>query len=604
MTAATIPGLDQAPTTHQGLLDWVREIAELTTPERVVWCDGSDDQWRRLTTRLVKAGTFVRLRQKPNSFWCASDPSDVARAENGTFICSEQESDAGPTNNWMAPPAMKTILTELYQGCMRGRTMYVIPFCMGPLSAQNPMLGVEITDSAYVVVSMHIMTRMGTRALARFGQDAEFVRCLHSLGAPLEPGQPDVPWPCNDIKYLSHFPETREIWSYGSGYGSNAMLGKECFSLRIASVIARDEGWLAEHMLILKLTSPHNIVHYVAAAFPSTCDKTDLAMLEPTIPGWTVQTLGDDIAWLRFGADGRLYAVNPECGFFGVAPGTGPSTNPVAMHTLAQGNALFTNTGLTDDGDVWWEGMAAPPEHLTAWTGRDWWPDSHDAAAHPNARYTTPITQCPTLAPEWDDPAGVPISAMIFGGRRSSTVPLVTHARDWQHGVFLAATLASETTATAFGGSVGTLRRDPMAMRPFLGYHLGDYLRHWLDLGTRADPALLPEIFLVNWFRRGDDGRLFWPGHGENARVLKWIIERVEGTATATDTPIGWVPTIAALDTPSEDLRAALAVDHDEWRTELPLIAEWFTTIGTALPVELRGELNKLTHRITQPSER
>lgn len=602
MTTATIPGLDQAPTSHQELVGWVREMAELTTPERVMWCDGSDDEWRRLTTALVKAGTFVRLRQKPNSFWCASDPTDVARVEERTFICSEHQTDAGPTSNWTAPDEMKTTLTGLYRGCMRGRAMYVIPFCMGPLAAENPMLGVEITDSAYVVVSMHIMTRMGTPALARFGEDADFVRCLHSVGAPLEPGQTDVPWPCNQTKYISHFPQSREIWSYGSGYGGNAMLGKKCYALRIASVIARDEGWLAEHMLILKLTSPQNRVHYVAAAFPSSCGKTNLAMLEPTIPGWTAETLGDDIAWMRFGEDGRLYAVNPELGFFGVAPGTDWHTNPNAMRTLERGNTLFTNVALTDDGDIWWEGMGNPPQHLTSWTQQDWWPGSDEPAAHPNARYCTPITQCPTLAPEWDDPQGVPISAIFFGGRRASTVPLVTQARDWQHGVFLGATLSSETTAAA-AGAVGVARRDPMAMRPFLGYHLADYLRHWIDTGTRADPALLPEIFLVNWFRRGPDGRFLWPGYGENSRVLKWAIERIDGATTAFDTPIGWVPTAAALDldgldTPTEDIQAALAVDRDDWRAELPHLRDWFATIGDTLPTALRDELDALTRRL------
>ena len=609
MTAAATPGLDQAPTAHRGLLGWVREVAELTAPERVVWCDGSDDEWRRLTTELVKAGTFVRLRQKPNSFWCASDPSDVARVEDGTFVCSEDERDAGPTNNWMAPAQMKRRMTGLYRGCMRGRTMYVIPFCMGPLDAEQPALGVQITDSAYVVVSMHIMTRMGTKALARFGPGAAFVRCLHSVGVPRQADEPDVPWPCNETKYIAHFPRTWEIWSFGSGYGGNALLGKKCYALRIASVMARDEGWLAEHMLILKITTPRNTVHYVVAAFPSSCGKTNLAMLTPTIPGWTVQTLGDDIAWMRFGADGRLYAVNPEAGFFGVAPGTGWDTNPNAMLTLDKGNTIFTNVALTDDGDVWWEGMGTPFGHLTSWRNQDWWPDADgEPAAHPNARYTTPITQCPILAPEWDDPNGVPISAIFFGGRRATTIPLVAQARDWRHGTFLGAILSSETTAAA-AGEVGVVRRDPMAMRPFLGYHLGDYLQHWLDVGTGADQAKLPEIFYVNRFRRDADGQFLWPGSSANAHILKWAIDRVEGTGLAFDTPIGWVPTAAALDldgldTPHEQVNAALVVDPDEWRAELPRIQEWFTTIGDRLPVGLRQELNQLTNRLTQPSDR
>jgi phosphoenolpyruvate carboxykinase (GTP) len=610
MTATTtVPGLDDAPTEHPRLLAWVREVAALTTPDRVVWCDGSAQEWTRLTDELVEAGTLVRLNdeRKPNSFWARTDPTDVARVEERTFICSVDEADAGPTNNWMEPGEMKAVMTGLYTGCMRGRTMYVIPFCMGPLTAEEPMFGVEITDSAYVVVSMHIMTRMGTAVLDRMGADADFVPALHSIGAPLEPGQVDVPWPCSDTKYISHFPETREIWSFGSGYGGNSLLGKKCYSLRIASAIGRDEGWMAEHMLILKLTSPEGKVHYIAGAFPSACGKTNLAMLEPTIDGWQVETLGDDIAWMRFGSDGRLYAVNPEYGLFGVAPGTDWKTNPNAMRTLARGNSLFTNVALTDDGDIWWEGMGEPPAHLTDWKGRDWTPDSDEPSSHPNSRFCTPITQCPILAPEYEDPDGVPISAILFGGRRKTTVPLVTESRDWVHGVYMGATLSSETTAAA-AGAVGVVRRDPMAMLPFIGYHAGDYFRHWIEMGKGAgqgagDPSKLPRIFYVNWFRRGEDGRFLWPGFGENSRVLKWIVERLEGAGEATETPIGFVPTPEALeldglDTPIEDIRTALRVDPDEWREEIPQIVEWFQTFGEKLPGVLWAELDALRARL------
>ncbi len=606
MTAVAIPGVDNAPTTHGRLLSWVREVAELTTPDRVVWVDGSEEEWTRLTDELVAAGTFTRLKKKPNSFWAASDPDDVARVEQRTFICSVDPDDAGPTNNWMDPAEMKARMTELYRGSMRGRTMYVIPFCMGPLTAEKPMLGLQLTDSAYVVVSMKIMTRMGARALEQFiapdGTERDFVPALHSVGAPLEPGQEDVPWPCNEEKYISQFPETREIWSYGSGYGGNALLGKKCYSLRIASVQGRDEGWLAEHMLILKLISPENKVYYVAAAFPSACGKTNLAMLEPTIPGWKVETLGDDIAWMRFGEDGRLYAVNPEAGFFGVAPGTDYHTNPNAMRTIEKGNSIFTNVALTDDGDIWWEGMGEPPAHLTSWKKQDWTPDSDELSSHPNSRYCTPMAQCPILAPEWDDPKGVPISAIFFGGRRADTIPLVTESRDWQHGTFMGATLSSETTAAA-KGKVGVVRRDPMAMLPFIGYHAGDYFQHWIDTGKRADSDKLPKIFYVNWFRRGEDKKFLWPGFGENSRVLKWAIERIEGKAAAQETPIGYVPTaddldLSGLDTPHEDIEAALRFDADEWRAEIPLIEEWFAKIGDKLPTLLRAELDALKTRL------
>ncbi len=596
------------PTSHPRLLAWVTEVAALTTPEQIVWCDGSAEEWQRLTNQLVDGGTLVRLNEakKPNSFLARTDASDVARVEDRTFICSLDETDAGPTNNWRAPGELKQLLTDLYRGCMAGRTMYVIPFCMGPLDAEEPKFGVEVTDSAYVAASMKIMTRMGTPVLDVMGTDADFVPALHSVGAPLAPGQADVGWPCSDTKYIAHFPETREIWSYGSGYGGNSLLGKKCYSLRIASVMARDEGWLAEHMLILKLTNPAGNVYYIAAAFPSSCGKTNLAMLEPTIDGWTVETLGDDIAWMRFGDDGRLYAINPEYGFFGVAPGTDYTTNPNAMRTLDKGNSLFTNVAYTDDGDVWWEGMATPPGHLTDWLGRDWTSGTAAPSAHPNSRFCTPITQCPILAPEYDDPRGVPISAMLFGGRRKTTIPLVVQARDWNHGVFMGATLSSETTAAAVG-QVGVVRRDPMAMLPFIGYHAGDYLRHWTTIGKHsANPDLLPSIFQVNWFRRGSDGRFLWPGYGENSRVLKWVIERLEGTADAVDTPIGYVPAPGAIDTsglelPPADLAAALRVDPAEWTQEIPQITEWFATFGDRIPATLWAELDTLKARLVSP---
>jgi len=591
---------------HSKLQSWVEEVAALTKPDQIYWCDGSVEEWKRLTDDLVDAGTFVRLDEskKPNSFWCASDPSDVARVEDRTFICSREESDAGPTNNWMAPDEMKSIMTDLYDGAMRGRTMYVIPFVMGHLEADSPKFGVEITDSPYVVVSMRVMARMGRPVLDKMEQtDASFVPCLHSVGAPLADGDTDVPWPCNDTKYIVHFPEERTIWSYGSGYGGNSLLGKKCYALRIASAMAHDEGWLAEHMLILKLTSPAGVVKYVAAAFPSACGKTNLAMITPTIEGWKAETLGDDIAWMHFGADGRLYAVNPEDGFFGVAPGTGHETNPNAMQTVEKGNSVFTNVALTDDGDVWWEGMTREgPEHLTDWKGRDWTPESDEPAAHPNSRFCTPIRQCPIIAAEYDDPKGVPIDAILFGGRRKTTIPLVTEARDWEHGTFMGATLSSETTAAATG-AVGVVRRDPMAMLPFIGYDAGDYLQHWIDIGKGADASKLPRIFYVNWFRRDEDGGYLWPGFGENSRVLKWVVQRLEGEAEAVDTPIGRVPApgsldIERLDTTEDDIAKALTVDPEEWREELPQIEEWFDMFGDKLPTVLRTELDDLKERL------
>ncbi|WP_257202710.1 phosphoenolpyruvate carboxykinase (GTP) [Corynebacterium cystitidis] len=601
----TIKGLvGELPTDNQQLIDWINDAVEMFQPDDVVFVDGSDEEWDRMANELVEKGTLTRLNEekRPNSFLARSNPSDVARVESRTFICTEDEADAGPTNNWAPPKAMKEEMTEAFTGAMKGRTMYIVPFCMGPINDPDPKLGVQLTDSAYVVMNMRIMTRMGQEALDKIGTNGDFVPCLHSVGAPLEPGEEDVPWPCNDTKYITHFPETKEIWSYGSGYGGNAILAKKCYALRIASKMAQEEGWMAEHMLILKLTNPEGKVYHITGAFPSACGKTNLAMITPTIPGWKAEVVGDDIAWLHLREDG-LYAVNPENGFFGVAPGTSYDSNPIAMKSMEPGNILYTNVGLTDDGDVWWEDIGTEaPDHLIDWKGNDWTPESNEKAAHPNSRYTVPIAQCPTAAPEYDDWKGVKIDAILFGGRRPDTVPLVTETRDWQHATMVGTTLSSGQTAASAEAKVGSLRHDPFAMLPFIGYNVGDYIQHWIDMGKKGGDRM-PKVFLVNWFRRGDDGRFLWPGFGENSRVLKWVTQRVDGTVGAEETLVGNTARaedldLEGLDTPIEDVREALAVNPDEWAANVEDNEQYIQSLGNRVPQEVFDEFNALKQRI------